>query len=507
MATVSPPGGGARRRPQTDAPAASGEARRRAVTARDAGGTPAHPGGAHPGTARTGSASRQGRPDVPHRAAAAPTRARRPPAPPPDPVLAEIEALAFATDPRSENALREGLVGCRDVQVWPGGLRATVEALDQGQPSPRLLFVDLDETPYPAGAIYELSSVCEVGTVVVALGSDDTARFSREVLLAGVTDYLVKPITATAVREAAARAARSATDSTEGHLVGFAGAGGSGTTTLAAASALRAAERGRYVSILDLNRSFSALSFMLDVEPAGGLVDLLSTTARASLHPEMVDGMRTERSDRIAVYGYPWSPSPPPLAPVWAVCELLVELQRRSHLVIVDGMDDPATRQTLLAMLDVRVVVMEPTATGAVAAARMLARLGPMRGPDWPLVLVHNHTRTFKAETGARTLGRSGVDITPDVVVPFEPTVPALADRGWPDGRLPRPLHAPLDRLVDRVLSSSGREASVTAARDPAGASRRAASGRRSASPRRGSWVGSALRRLLPRRATRPRPA
>ena len=213
------------------------------------------------------------------------------------------------------------------------------------------MFVDIDAIPYPAGAIYELSAVCEVGTIVIALGSDDTARFSREILLAGVSDYLVKPITAAAVRESAARAVGSAANAPlEGWLVGFAGTGGSGATTLAAATALLAAKRGRYVSVLDLNRTCPALAFALDVEPAGGLVDLLSTTARASLHPEMVDGMHAERSSRIAVYGYPWSAIPPPLAPVWAVGELLVELQRRSHLVIVDGMDDPATRQTLLAM-------------------------------------------------------------------------------------------------------------------------------------------------------------
>ena len=452
-----------------------------------------------------------------------------PAVPPADPALAEVDALAFATDPRSERALQEGLSGCRDAQVWPGPLRTAVAALGEGK-SPRLLFVDLDETPYPAGAIYELSAVCEVGTAVIALGSDDTARFSREVLLAGVSDYLVKPVTAAAVRESAARAARAAGSAADGpatgRLVGFAGTGGSGATTLAAATALLAAERGRYVSVLDLNRAFSALSFALDVEPAGGLVELLSTVARASLHPEMVEGMRAVRSDRIAVYGYPWSAIPPPLAPVWAVCELLVELQRRSHLVIVDGMDDPATRQTLLAMVDARVLVVEPTATGAAAAASLLARLGPMRGRDWPLVLVQNHTRAFRTGAGARALRRAGVAAGPDVTVPFEPTLPLLTDRGLPESGLPRALRAPLARLTDRILTPSGREERVTATPDPAGtqnaahspgqaevglsaasAARRSSSPRRASSRSRPSAVRSALHRLLPRRAAPPQPA
>ena len=370
----------------------------------------------------------------------------------------EPAILAFAADPESESALREGLSEHPNPQVWPGGLRSAITTLEDSQSSP-VLFVDLDGTAYPAGAIHELAAVCEVGTVVIAFGSDGTARFSREVLLAGVSDYLVKPLTAAAVREAAARAATSARadaaeDPAGGWTVGFASTGGTGATTLAAATAVAAAERGRYVSVLDLDRTFPTLSFLLDVEPAPGLVELLSTVARASLHPEMVDGMRAERSDRIAVYGYPWSAVPPPLPPVWAICEMLTELQRRSHLVIVDGLDDPATRISLLAMVDARVLVVEPTAAGAACAARLLERFGPMFGPDWPFVLVQNHTRALKPKAGARALRNAGVDAEPDVAVPFEPALPGHADRGWPEGRLPKSLRKPLAALTDRVLAA-----------------------------------------------------
>ena len=365
----------------------------------------------------------------------------------------EPAALAFAADADTESALREGLADLADPQVWPGGLRTAIEVLTGGH-TPRIIFVDLDGTAYPAGAIHELAAVCEVGTVVVACGSDPSARFSREILLAGVNDYLVKPITAASVREAAARAANPARDeSGGGWSVGFTGTGGSGATTVAAAMALVAAQRGRYVSVLDLNRTFPALSFLLDVEPAAGLVELLSTTARASLHPEMVDGMRVKRTDRIAVYGYPWSAAPPPLAPVWAVCELLVELQRRSHLVLIDGLDDPATRVSLLALVDARVLVVEPTSEGAARAAHLLERFGPVFDEEWPFLLVQNHTRDFKPQAGAAALEGAGLEPPVDVVIPFEPSLPGVADRGWPRGRIPKSLHRSLDVLADRVLA------------------------------------------------------
>ena len=75
--------------------------------------------------------------------------------------------------------------------------------------------------------------------MVIALGSDGSARAGREILLAGVSDYLVKPVTAAAIREAALRATgNGAASPGRGCVAGFVGTGGSGTTTIAAAAAL-----------------------------------------------------------------------------------------------------------------------------------------------------------------------------------------------------------------------------------------------------------------------------
>ena len=43
---------------------------------------------------------------------------------------------------------------------------------------------------------------------------------------------------------------------------------------------------------------------------------------------------------------------------------------------------------------------------------------------------------------------------SPEVVVPFEPALPAHADRGWPEGRLPRSLRKSFAALVDRILAA-----------------------------------------------------
>ena len=379
-------------------------------------------------------------------------------------------ALAFATDSDTEVAFRDGLLGYEssstdssDPQVWQGGLRAAIAALTEGFSAP-LIFVDIDEIPYPAGAIHELAAVCEVGTVVVAVGSDDSARRGREMLLAGVSDYLAKPLTAGGVR-AAALAAREASNRRPGGCVaGFFGSGGSGTTTLVAVAALHAAACGCYVSVLDLNRSVAAAALALGVEPAAGLDQLLEAAGRATPDPETMEGVCVRRSERIEVCAHRWTPAHAAAPSPAAVDRLLAAFKHRSQLVLVEGFDQPSMRFSPSIQLDARVFVAEPTMEKAASLGRMMDMLGADPLP----IFVQNHTRAFRRGRGERALRDAGIELEPDVVIPFEPALPEAADRGWPQTRLPRSLRKPVGALTDRLLGTVGVGA-VALSRPPQG--------------------------------------
>ena len=297
-----------------------------------------------------------------------------------------------------------------------------------------------------------MAAVCEMGTVVIAIGSNDTAVLSRELLFAGVSDYLVKPITVAALRDAISHATAPDSDPpVAGTVAGFVGTGGSGSTTLAAAVALDAARRGRYVSVLDLNRTVPAAAVLLDVEPAAGLDQLFEVAAQGSAEQEILDSVGARRSDRIAVYAYGSNSVQPAIPEIEAVDWLVTRLSWRSQLVLVDGFDDPALCFDLLARVDARVLVVEPTPPEAKRAKRALELLGNSH----PVVLVQNHTRSIKRRREVQFPGDAGLERQPDIVIPFEPSLPGIADRGWPEGRLPRSLRKPLASLTDRILALS----------------------------------------------------
>ena len=367
-----------------------------------------------------------------------------------------LAAVAFATDSDTASILRESLhdydlpfAGCQEPQIWRGDLRAAINALGSGC-SAKLAIVDIDGAPYPAGALHEMAAICEVGTVVITVGSNDSARLGRELLHAGVSDYLVKPITVSAVHDAIDHATAPDEDARScGTVAGFVGTGGSGSTTLAAAVALDAAKQGRYVSVLDLNRTVAAAAVSLDVEPPSGLDQLFELAAQGTADSEIVDRVEVRRTDRIAVYAYGSNAVQPAIPDVSAVNWLVTQLSLRSQLVVVDGLDDPVSCLDFLTEVDTRVLVYEPTHIEAKRVARMLDLLG--NHP--PVVLVQNCTRSIKRKKRAHSLDDAGPERQPDVVVPFEQSLPEISNRGWPEGRLPRSLRKPLASLVGRILA------------------------------------------------------
>jgi len=349
-------------------------------------------------------------------------------------------AAAFVADPDTKLAVQAGLPEW-EVEAHDGTVR-TAGGVLASAPSPELILVDLDGVPYPVGSIHELAAVCEPGCVVVALGSLDSARHVRDILATGVADYLHKPVTPARLREVVAGALKGAGDR-RGRSVGFAGTGGSGATTLLAATAVTVAARGRYVAVLDLNRAFGSLPFLLDVEPVPGFDELLEAAAAGAPDPDLVDAAQVSRSDRISVFGYRWNRQLPAPAPVRSVRHLLADLCRRFHLVLVDP--EPPGRVAVLHDCDVQVLVSEPTRIGALRSTRAFAALEAASS----VVHVRNRTCPLGRADVRRSLAAAGAVREPDLEIPFDDTLPELADRGHLPAGLPRRLQKPLGRLAD----------------------------------------------------------
>jgi len=227
--------------------------------------------------------------------------------------------------------------------VFKGGIAASVRALG-AMPVPEFLIVDISECTDPRADVQALADVCDEGTIVLTIGALNDVTLYRDLLNAGVHDYLVKPLSADVLRaavESAVEALMTPEEIEEAHAIGdnqnivFIGVrGGVGTSTLAANVAWLKAQNSTPTALLDLDLYFGTSAIQFDLEPGRGLIDALE-------NPSRVDGLFLERAvvkptDKLAVLcaEAPLGSVPPPAE--GALTHLIETLDETYECVVID---------------------------------------------------------------------------------------------------------------------------------------------------------------------------
>ncbi|MDB5394237.1 MAG: hypothetical protein JWM91_1743 [Rhodospirillales bacterium] len=195
--------------------------------------------------------------------------------------------LAFVRDDASRVLLGEVLGS--GAHIAPGGIEDAITYLVH-DPSSRTVIVDLSGLMEPLAALDRLAETCLPGTRVVAVGDINDIHFYRLLRSAGVADYLVKPLTAEALRaamsaEAVVRPdiiAPAAAATADGATIAVIGArGGVGATMVAISLAWLSTDRQKQRTVLaDLDLNCGSASLALDVEPGQGLTEALANPNR-----------------------------------------------------------------------------------------------------------------------------------------------------------------------------------------------------------------------------------
>ena len=269
-----------------------------------------------------------------------------------------LYSRGFAADAGTLRALRAGLAG-RKIKVQRGRLPLALRTLAT-EPASKVLFVDLDGVADPEVAAKQVAAVCAVETSVIAIGSVDTAHFTRALFRHGIADYLVKPISAAQVREASVAATDELPERAyAGRVIAFSGTAGSGTATLVAAIARAVAADGLSTSVVDLDPVSGRLSALLDTNPADGLAALLDAFEthepmdfKTTIATDSVDRVCAQVDAGLSLISYSLSSKLPPSPTANAVNLLLGRLANRNQLVLVTGFPEPDLRLELMQRAD-----------------------------------------------------------------------------------------------------------------------------------------------------------
>jgi pilus assembly protein CpaE len=314
---------------------------------------------------------------------------------------------AYMCDESSLDVLRPLAIelGWQPEKCTKGGLRSAVQSLSVAA-SPNILMVDLSESGDPLNDINALAEVCEPGTVVLAVGQVNDVRLYRDLISSGIHDYLLKPLSPAAVRDALTHAQtvfsapKSAEASTAKRHISTAVVGtrgGVGASTIATSLAWLFSDDDKLATaLLDLDIHFGTGALSLDLEPGRGLTDAIE-------NPSRIDGLFIERAmiranDKLAILSAEAPINVPLLTDGGAFMQLEEEFQAAFDMTVIDLPRNMLVNfPQLLNGVNVVVLATELTLASARDSIRLLSWL-KNNAPHAQVVVAANKVQTGMSE-------------------------------------------------------------------------------------------------------------
>ena len=226
-----------------------------------------------------------------------------------------------------------------------GGIEAALRWIDP-ETTPQILLVDLSGSAYPVTDVAALMAATAPGTRLLGFGVTNDVALFRDLVAAGASDYLVKPLAPDTVYNAIQTAMQAAqrpapapvpdaAETSHRVVAVLSSRGGIGATTAAINLAwLLAHERKQKVGLIDLDLQFGTAALALDIEPGGGLWEALEQPARVD--GLFVDRVMVKESDNLFVLGAEEPLTREPAIDPSGVTVLLKELVGKFDWLVVD---------------------------------------------------------------------------------------------------------------------------------------------------------------------------
>lgn len=330
---------------------------------------------------------------------------------------------AFVADDVTREAISRVAAerGWASAAIQSGGVSAAARALAIVDP-PRVLMVDISDSDDALADIRALLGMLDPETRVVVLGTINDVGFYRSTLAAGAAEYLLKPTTSEAIREALTRAEANSTQSqaARGRAVAFISArGGVGSTTVATSCAWIAANKfNRNVALVDFDLQFGTVALSLDLDPGAGLREALSDPDR--IDDTFLDRAIVKSGERLAVLGGEESLDDAPMFESNAGLKLIGALTAKYDLVMLDMPGRIAIAHPDLLSVATELVVVCDMSLGSLRDLNRLRRFFKTAGCDGRVSVVANLVGSGRRGHLTKADFEKGLEGTIDHFVPFD---------------------------------------------------------------------------------------
>lgn len=256
--------------------------------------------------------------------------------------ISKFSVNAFALSDETLSAVKSGLAEKRIARVSPtielqtGGIPAAV-TFHAELPTPTILIVEVSGSPDEViDGMESLAGVCDPGTSVIVIGSENDVALYRTLISKGVTDYLVVPVAPQQITDAVYRVVADPNAREPARIISFYGArGGVGSSTIAQNMAWVISEAfDEDVMLVDLDLQFGTAALDFNLELPQTIRDAISDPGR--LDSQLLEKCVGKYSGNLSVLASPAAPDMPADVSVSALDKLLEVAGAMASTLVLD---------------------------------------------------------------------------------------------------------------------------------------------------------------------------
>jgi pilus assembly protein CpaE len=347
-------------------------------------------------------------------------------------MVPRIEISVFCDSQQTGQVLQVAAADRRmaraQVNLQLGGIQAAYQVY-QSQPTPNVLVVETHAGRDQLMAeLTQLAEVCQANTKVMVIGHVNDVLLYRELVKAGISEYLVAPISPVGFIDVIANLYSDPKSSPLGRIVAFVGAkGGVGSSTLAHNLAWATSQRQNVETIItDLDLAFGTASLNFNQDGSGGILEALNAPERVDA--TLVERMMTKLGNKLSLLNGPGSVERELNIESHAVEAILTAVRTSAPLIMVDvpNMWAPWIKSTLMNADDI-VITATPELPSLRNAKNLLDLLKATRQNDRAPHLIINQVGIPKRPEIAPAEFAKALATTPLAVIPHDPASFGLA--------------------------------------------------------------------------------
>jgi pilus assembly protein CpaE len=293
----------------------------------------------------------------------------------------------------------------------------------QSQPTPHVLVVETHGSrDQVMTELTRLAEVCQATTKVVVIGHVNDVILYRELMKAGISEYIVAPVTSVGFIESIAGLFNDPKAAPLGRIVSFVGAkGGVGSSTIAHNIGWALSQRQNIDTIItDLDLAFGTAALNFNQDGSGGIMDALAQPDRVD--STLIDRLMTKLGSKLSLLNGPSTVDRDMSIDAHAVETILNVVRFSAPLIIVDvpNMWAPWIKYTLLNSDEI-IITATPELPALRNAKNLVDMLKAARPNDKPPRLILNQVGVPKRPEIPVNDFAKAIGLQPSVVIPHDP--------------------------------------------------------------------------------------